>query len=199
VPLDVLKQGQGGPLLRQLGVLPDPAVLVYRRPGNLVARFDGFADRDTVAQAVVNVLPPALAAQALTRAQAVPAPVTLRAWSGRAGKICSRVLGRVRPISPSASRAEFLRWAPTMLAAEQQILVELKGLPVPTQASDRLLTQRVIDAIASFRAVETRVADLVKREGKAGASRLLPADEAAVRRANDAANAAGATGCVVFE
>jgi hypothetical protein len=54
VPLDVLRQGQAGPLVRQLGVLPDPAVLVYRRPGDLVARFDGFADRDTVAQAVVN-------------------------------------------------------------------------------------------------------------------------------------------------
>ena len=55
VPLNVLRQRQAGPLMQQLGVLPDPAVLVYRRPGDLVARFDGFADRDTVAQAVVNV------------------------------------------------------------------------------------------------------------------------------------------------
>jgi hypothetical protein len=54
VPLDVLRQGQAGPLVRQLGVLPDPAVLVYRRPGDIVARFDGFADRDTVAQAAAN-------------------------------------------------------------------------------------------------------------------------------------------------
>jgi hypothetical protein len=54
VPLDVLRQRQAGPLVRQLGVLPDPAVLVYRRPGDIVARFDGFADRDTVAQAVAN-------------------------------------------------------------------------------------------------------------------------------------------------
>jgi hypothetical protein len=54
VPLNVLRQRQAGPLMRELGVLPDPAVLVYRRPGKLVARFDGFADRDTVAQAVVN-------------------------------------------------------------------------------------------------------------------------------------------------
>ena len=54
VPLNVLRQGQAGPLMRQLGVLPDPSVLVYLRPGKLVARFDGFADRDTVAQAVVN-------------------------------------------------------------------------------------------------------------------------------------------------
>jgi hypothetical protein len=55
VPLNVLGQREAGPLVRQLGVLPDPAVLVYRRPGDLVARFDGFADRDTVAQAVANV------------------------------------------------------------------------------------------------------------------------------------------------
>jgi hypothetical protein len=54
VPLDILRRGQAGALVRQLGVLPDPAVLVYRRPGDLVARFDGFVDRDTVAQAVAN-------------------------------------------------------------------------------------------------------------------------------------------------
>jgi hypothetical protein len=34
-------------------LLPSPGVLVYRRPGVLVYRIDGFADRDTVAQAAV--------------------------------------------------------------------------------------------------------------------------------------------------
>jgi len=57
VPLAVLDAAQAGPLMKLLGVLPDPAVLVYRRPGDLVARFDGFADRATVAQAVTNVTP----------------------------------------------------------------------------------------------------------------------------------------------
>jgi hypothetical protein len=33
------------------GLLPAPGVLVYRRPGTLVQRFDGFVDRDVVAQA----------------------------------------------------------------------------------------------------------------------------------------------------
>jgi hypothetical protein len=56
VPLNVLKQAQAGPLTRTLGVLPDPAVLVYRRPSTLVARFDGFADRDTVAQAAASAM-----------------------------------------------------------------------------------------------------------------------------------------------
>ena len=54
VPLSVLDQHEAGPLVRELGVLPDPAVLVYRRPGKLVARFDGFVDRDTVAQAAAS-------------------------------------------------------------------------------------------------------------------------------------------------
>ena len=35
-------------------VLDGPAVLVFQRPRTLFVRFNGFADRDTVAQAVVN-------------------------------------------------------------------------------------------------------------------------------------------------
>jgi hypothetical protein len=33
------------------GLLPAPGVLIYRRPGTLVQRMDGFTDRDVVAQA----------------------------------------------------------------------------------------------------------------------------------------------------
>lgn len=36
------------------GLLPAPGVLVYRRPGTLVQRIDGFADRDVVAQAAAS-------------------------------------------------------------------------------------------------------------------------------------------------
>ena len=36
------------------GAVQDPAVLVLRPPDKLVVRIDGFADRDTVAQAAVN-------------------------------------------------------------------------------------------------------------------------------------------------
>ena len=38
----------------RFGVLQDPAILVLRPPGKLVVRIDGFADRDTVAQAAAN-------------------------------------------------------------------------------------------------------------------------------------------------
>jgi hypothetical protein len=38
------------------GLLPDPGVLIYRAPGTLALRIDGFADRDSIAQAAADVL-----------------------------------------------------------------------------------------------------------------------------------------------
>ena len=54
VALSVLSQRDVGKLTEQLGLLPDPAVLVFRRPAHLAARLDGFSDKETVAQAAQN-------------------------------------------------------------------------------------------------------------------------------------------------
>ena len=54
VPLSVLSQRDVGKLTEQLGLLPDPGVLVYVKPGSLAARIAGFADKETVAQAAHN-------------------------------------------------------------------------------------------------------------------------------------------------
>jgi hypothetical protein len=54
VPLNVLSQAQVGKLTEQLGLLPDPGVLVYVRPARLAVKIDGFADKETVAQAAAN-------------------------------------------------------------------------------------------------------------------------------------------------
>jgi hypothetical protein len=54
VALNVLSESQARPLTKQLGVLADPEVLVYRRPSELVVRFTGFVDQQTVAQAARN-------------------------------------------------------------------------------------------------------------------------------------------------
>jgi len=51
VPLNVLSRAQVGKLTEQLGLLPDPGLLVYVRPGRLVVKISGFADKETVAQA----------------------------------------------------------------------------------------------------------------------------------------------------
>jgi hypothetical protein len=53
-PLNVLSQRDVGKLTEQLGLLPDPGVLVYVRPGMLAAKIAGFADKETVAQAARN-------------------------------------------------------------------------------------------------------------------------------------------------
>jgi hypothetical protein len=54
VALNVLNESQSRPLTKELGVLEDPSVLVFRRPGELVVRFSGFADKQTVLQAARN-------------------------------------------------------------------------------------------------------------------------------------------------
>jgi hypothetical protein len=54
VPLNVLSQAQVGRLTEQLGLLPDPGLLIYVRPAILAARISGFADKETVAQAAQN-------------------------------------------------------------------------------------------------------------------------------------------------
>src|SRR5207253_4146177 len=52
--LNVLNESQSRPLTEKLGVLEDPMVLVYRRPGDLVVQFSGYADQQTIAQAARN-------------------------------------------------------------------------------------------------------------------------------------------------
>jgi thiol:disulfide interchange protein len=54
VAVNVLDEAQARPLTKQLGVLDDPSVLVFRRPDELVIRLTGFADKETVEQAARN-------------------------------------------------------------------------------------------------------------------------------------------------
>jgi hypothetical protein len=54
VAVDVSKERQTRPFAVKLGVLEAPAVLVFKRPGNLFVRLDGFVDLDVVAQAAEN-------------------------------------------------------------------------------------------------------------------------------------------------
>jgi hypothetical protein len=83
--VSVLDDSVAGPLTSALpggGLLPVPGVLIYRRPGTLIERVDGFADRDSIAQLALASLtakpftPPAAAAPAVAAAPVVSAPVT---------------------------------------------------------------------------------------------------------------------------
>jgi hypothetical protein len=55
--VNVLDNGVAGRLTALLpsgNMLPDPGILVYRAPGKLLYRFDGYLDRAAVAQAAAN-------------------------------------------------------------------------------------------------------------------------------------------------
>jgi len=55
VPLNVLSQADVGALTDQFGqTLPDPGLFIYTRPAKITFRFDGFVDKETVAQAAHN-------------------------------------------------------------------------------------------------------------------------------------------------
>ncbi len=53
VPIDVRKKSVDS-LTARYGAIQDPSILVLRPSGELFVRIDGFADRDTVAQAAAN-------------------------------------------------------------------------------------------------------------------------------------------------
>jgi hypothetical protein len=52
--INVLDQAQVSPFTDAFGVLQDPTLLIYARPGTLTFKVDGFADRQVVAQAALS-------------------------------------------------------------------------------------------------------------------------------------------------
>lgn len=52
--INVLNESQVSPFTDAFGVLQDPMLLIYARPGTLAFRVDGFADREVVAQAALS-------------------------------------------------------------------------------------------------------------------------------------------------
>jgi hypothetical protein len=78
--VSVLDDSVAGPLTGALpggGLLAVPGLLIYRRPGTLVERVDGFVDREAVAQlALAALTAPAVTAPVVTTPVApAPAPV----------------------------------------------------------------------------------------------------------------------------
>ncbi len=54
VSIDAFHQKPGTAILRKLGVVDTPAILVVTRPGKIYSDFPGFVDRDVVSQAVAD-------------------------------------------------------------------------------------------------------------------------------------------------
>jgi hypothetical protein len=54
VSIDVFHQQPGTAILRKLGIVDTPAILVVTRPGTIDSEFKGFVDRAVVSQAVAD-------------------------------------------------------------------------------------------------------------------------------------------------
>jgi hypothetical protein len=57
IGVDVLSQHAAAPFTKAYGVLQDPSLLFFERPGKLALKLTGFNDHDVIAQAVSNIAP----------------------------------------------------------------------------------------------------------------------------------------------
>lgn len=194
VALNVLERRASEALMRKLGVLSAPAFFLYKRPGELVMRLDGFADRDLVAQAAVSVLPPALRRVLPAHARA-PVRVTQARWSGRANAICREGSGISK--SQLTTREQVVAAGPKLLAAFRRDLARLRALPRPTAAAARARTERLLRTWGALYALDVQLLEAIKAADAARARTIVERFGTRGRVANRLADDLGATTCTV--
>lgn len=116
-PLTSLLTGAATPADR---VLDDPAVLVFQQPKTLFVRFNGFTDRDTVAQAAVNAGAVKLTAVASTAA-----------WATRANAICNKLETDLLRLRLPTGGSSALDWIDKVVGALDSTVQSLRGLKPP--------------------------------------------------------------------
>ena len=102
-------------------VLDDPAVLVFQAPKTLFVRFNGFTDRDTVAQAAEN----AGAVKLTTVGGTV-------AWASQANMICNKLKTDLLSLPLPSSGSSALDWVDKIDGVLQNTVQSLRALKAPT-------------------------------------------------------------------
>jgi hypothetical protein len=194
VALNVLDRRASEALTRKLGVLSAPAFFLYERPGKLVMRIDGFADRDLVAQAAVAALPPTVR-RTLPARDAQQARVTQARWSGRANAICRE--GTVISSTQPATREQVLSAWPALLADFKRSIARLRALPLPTAPAARARTLKLLATWDGVHALAARVFAAVRANDAAQFRTLGTRLTARSGAANALAAELGATTCTV--
>jgi hypothetical protein len=178
-PLTSLLTGAGTAADR---VLDDPAVLVFQRPKTLFVRLNGFADRDTVAQAAANA-----GAVRLTTVG------SSAAWASQANAICNRLATDLLRLPLPSSGSTALDWVDKVDGVLENTIQSLRALKPPTgrEAEVRHMLALYQQAVSESRTVIA--------EARAGKSPDLAAFEQQVStlgaRANRIAVDLGATAC----
>jgi hypothetical protein len=182
VPIDVTREGASGALVEAAGVLTPPVTLVYAQPEfKLAARLDGFADKETVAQAARNANPtPAGGTAAQT------------AWARGADVLCDRVADDLSALNVKTT-TDLKTKTPQLQAIGAAFVTGLGKLRAPA-GSESSVTQFVQLESQNVDLTEQLVAAVAAKNPVATAS--ATAQQSAVgQQANALALSLGATHC----
>jgi hypothetical protein len=178
-PLTSLLTGAGTAADR---VLDDPAVLVFQRPKTLFVRFNGYTDRDTVAQAAMNA-----GAVRLTTVGSTAA------WAGQANAVCNKLKADLLRLPLPTSGSSAIDWVGKIDGALENTVKSLRALTPPTghEAQVRQMLALYGQAVAASEALVAAV--------RAGKSPDLAAFQTRISGLGDRADAIavdlGATAC----
>jgi hypothetical protein len=133
-------------------VLDDPAVLVFQAPKTLFVRFNGFTDRDTIAQAAVN----AGAVKLTTVGSTV-------VWAGQANSICNKLKADLLRLPLPTSGESAIDWVGKINGALDSTVKSLRAL-TPPKGHESQVHQMVALYSAAVAASEAVVSNV--RAGK---------------------------------
>jgi hypothetical protein len=163
-------------------VLDDPAVLIFQQPKTLFVRFNGFTDRDTVAQAAVNA--------GAVKVTSVGSTV---AWAGQANAICNKLKSDLLRLPLPTSGDSAIDWVGKIDGVLDGTVKSLRAL-TPPKGHEAQVRQMVGFYSAAVAASEAVVADV-----KAGKSPDLAVFEQRISTLGSRADAIavdlGATAC----
>jgi hypothetical protein len=155
--VDVLDQRQASPFTTAYGVLQDPTILFFVRPGTLVQKLIGFADHETVSQAVAIEAAkvgwvPSRAQRTAGAAATVAASSNLASWRSDANAVCksNQAVGR-QALPATASDAQGAAYVRGFEKQIDHVVAGISALPLPSAASERALAGSFIDSLKKER------------------------------------------------
>jgi hypothetical protein len=129
-------------------VLDDPAVLIFQQPKTLFVRFNGFTDRDTVAQAAVNA--------GAVRVTAVESTAT---WASEANAICGKFASQLLALPLPQPGGQVVDWVAKLNGVLESTIRSLRALKPPTghEAQVRKMLALYEEAVAGSQAIVAQV------------------------------------------
>jgi hypothetical protein len=129
-------------------VLDDPAVLVFQAPKTLFVRFNGFTDRDTVAQAAVNA--------GAVRVTAVASTAT---WASQANAICGKFQSQLLALPIPQPGSQIVDWVAKLNGVLESTIQSLRALKPPQghEAQIRKMLALYEEAVSGSQAIVAQV------------------------------------------